>query len=115
MSRYHATVLLLFASGVRALGQTNALDAPAGASPPSAATANMTNHIWNVRKEEVQILLAGNQSFKGTLRLPESRSRVPAALIIPGFVPGAKNESEEAWRGDLRQKDCYPSAGEKLG
>jgi dipeptidyl aminopeptidase/acylaminoacyl peptidase len=50
------------------------------------------------RVETVEIPLRSKISFKGTLTLPESAQHVPAVLLIPGYVPGYRNRSDEEWR-----------------
>jgi dienelactone hydrolase len=50
------------------------------------------------RIESVEIILRSNLPFQGTLTLPESSKQFPAILLIPGYVPGYRNRSEEEWR-----------------
>ena len=50
------------------------------------------------RVESVEITLRSNLPFRGTLTLPESGKQFPAILLIPGYVPGYRNRSEEEWR-----------------
>lgn len=59
---------------------------------------NMRSDSYKTKKEDIQIPLQSNHSFKGTLVLPDSRSPVAAIVMFPGFVPGARNQTEEAWR-----------------
>jgi pimeloyl-ACP methyl ester carboxylesterase len=79
--------------------QTNVLDHRSEHSQSSLTPRNMKTNARQAKMEEVRIPLKDGHSFKGALTLPESKAPVAAVIVIPGFVPGAKNESEEAWRG----------------
>ncbi len=89
--KYCYATLILFASAVLLFGQR-------GSSDPPLALSNMTNHSNETKQEEVRIVVRSNQWFNGTLMRPDSRLPVPAVVLIPGFVPGKRNQSEEEWR-----------------
>jgi len=50
------------------------------------------------RLQSVEIPLRSGLPLQGALTLPELGKQVPAILLIPGYVPGYRNRSEEEWR-----------------